>query len=248
MTVRPVSKVPVAGSAGRSITVRVGGGPATVLSAGSRLGAASMPVDVVIVFDTTGSMDTKINGLVACAVAMVSALAQSGLDWRLTAVPFGDLMVVGDTIETELPWCSDPVSAERSLRTMRRNAGGGNAGESSFEALLAGVRKPGREGALRVVLLVTDEPPHTHTIKPAAMVDQLRQRDVLCNVISPDLAAFRSLAQATGGTWLQIAASVDMRSLIAAWSRLGGQIADRAEAVVRLGGSPQRALALEAGR
>lgn len=235
-------------TAGRSVTVRVGGGPALTLADGASARARASLVDVVVAFDTTGSMTDKIDGLVACTAAMVGVLAASGLDWRIAAVPFGDLTVAGDTIETDLAWCADVASAERSLRSMRRNNGGGNGGESSHEALLAAVRKPGRDRALRVALLVTDEPPLTWTISTAQVVDELRHCDVLCSVISPDLAGFRQFAQATGGSWLQIAANVDMGSLIAGWGRLGDHIANRARAVVELGGSPQRVLAIEAAR
>jgi hypothetical protein len=205
-------------------------------------------VDVAIAFDTTGSMSSKIDGLVACAAAMVRTLDGTGLDWRLTAVPFGDLLVFGDTIDESLPWCADVAVAEASLRSMRRNSGGGNDGESSFEAVLAAARKVGRQGALRVVLLVTDEPPLTHAVGAGQVLDELRGRDVLCSVISPDRDDFRSFAEMTGGTWLLIGSSVDMRSLVEAWGRLGGAIATRVRAVVEFGGSPQRALELEAGR
>jgi hypothetical protein len=69
---------------------------------------------------------------------------------------------------------------------------------------------------LRVVLLVTDEPALTHAVSPQCVLDALRQADVLCNVISPDIAYYRKMAEATGGSWLRIASHVDMAGLIAA--------------------------------
>jgi hypothetical protein len=232
---------------GRSISVRVGDKPVAVLCPGQTVGQRGA-VDVVVTFDTTGSMTNKIDGLVSCATAMVAALAVSNVDWRVTAVPFGDLTVMGDTIDTNVAWCSDMGAAEKMFRTMRRNSGGGNLGESSLEALVASVEKPVRDGVVRVVLLITDEPPLTHALDPTSVVELLRHRDVLCNVISPDEPPYRSFAEATGGTWLQIAAHVDMASLVAAWTDLGARIATRASKVVQIGGSPQRLLQLEAGR
>jgi hypothetical protein len=154
----------------------------------------------------------------------------------------------GTTTETQLTWCCDVDAAARMFHSMRRNGGGGNGGESSLEAVMASIDKTGRAGALRVVLLITDEPPLTHAIRPATVSQVLTIREVLCNVISTPLDAFQQLSRATGGTWLPIGSHVDMTSLVRTWGTLGEQIALRAARVVEIGGSPQRLLQLETGR
>ena len=233
----------------RTIAVRLGSEPALALRAGERLSAGRhRHVDVAVAFDTTGSMYNKIDGLVGCVSAMVTSLAQSGLDWRVTALPFGDLTIHGDTITDHLPWHSTTSAVDAMLRSMRLNSGGGNEGESSFEALIAAIEKPGREGALRVVLLITDEPPLTHAVTAATVERLVASADVLCNVVSPDLPSFRKLAATTGGKWLDVHSCVDLSSLIAEWTRLGDQMAVRARRVLELGGSPQQTLMRELGR
>lgn len=234
----------------RELAVRLGEGPTRSLAAGERLSSSQRThsgVDLYVVFDTTGSMNNKIDGLVACTSALVGDLAQSELDWLLTAIPFGDLTVQGDTIDTSLPWVNNQKAADAMLRSMRRNGGGANSGESAFEAVNAALAKKGRSDGLRVVLLVTDEPALTHAVSPQCVLDALRQADVLCNVISPDIAYYRKMAEATGGSWLHIASHVDMGGLIRAWGDLGARIAARTSRVAELGGSPQRLMALETG-
>src|SRR5580693_7478207 len=77
-------------------------------------------VDIAVVFDTTGSMDDKISGLVACMVSFVEELAQLRLDWRFTVVPFGDLTVPGDRIVSDLPFVSEQTAAQDLVRSMPR--------------------------------------------------------------------------------------------------------------------------------
>jgi hypothetical protein len=204
-------------------------------------------IEVVFVFDTTGSMNDKIDGLVACTTALVGELDASGIDWSVTTVPFGDLTVVGDTIEEHLPWVTGVHQADAQIRGMRRNSGGGNYGESSFEALEAALAKQGRSGALRVLILLTDEPPLTHNLDPDAVLASVVAADVLCFVVADDLPVYRSLAERTGGQWFPIGSLVDMSSIVDQLAGIGRTVALRAAEVRQLGGSPQAALELGRG-
>src|SRR5690348_16944400 len=77
-------------------------------------------VDICFVFDTTGSMSDKIDGLTRCMVEFVGALAELALNWRITAVPFGDLTVKGDRVVGDLPFVNTRAQAEDMLRTLPR--------------------------------------------------------------------------------------------------------------------------------
>ena len=90
------------------------------------------PVDICFVFDTTGSMSDKIKGLTDSLVKFVGELGRLSLDWRITAVPFGDLTVKGDKVVDDLPFVRTPKEGQQMLRRLPRFSGGSNVGESSL--------------------------------------------------------------------------------------------------------------------
>ena len=133
------------------------------------------------------------------------------------------------------------------LKTLRRNSGGGNGGESTLEALDAALSKPSRQRTMMVVLVITDEPALLHDLHPRDVIDRMIASDVLCNVVSPRIPYFLSMAESTGGTWLEISRHVGLEGLVSEWTSLGTRIASRLQRVAEFGGSPQRLLSLEAG-
>ncbi len=212
-----------------------------------RVGRAQ--VDICFVFDTTGSMANKIAGLVGCMTRLVADLDATGLDWRVTTVPFGDLTVPGDRIEDRLGFVTTCAAAQAQLRSMPRFSGGGNQGESSIEAMLVGLGRRWRPGAVKVVVLLTDEAALvSEGLGPETVSEGLRHHDAVCFVASPDLGYFRRWAEQNGGRWLPIAASMDTTTLLRLLRALVGEVATVAGDVHRLaGGSVRRYRELTAG-
>ncbi len=172
---------------------------------------------------------------------LVTSLDATGLDWRVTTVPFGDLTVPGDRIEDRLGFVNTCVDAWAQLRSMPRFSGGGNQGESSIEAMLVALGRRWRPGAVKVVILVTDEAALVcDGVSPEMVGDGLRQHDTLCFVASPNLAYFRRWAEQNGGRWLPIAASMDTTTLLRLLRALVGEVATVAGDVHRLGGGSVR--------
>jgi len=204
---------------------------------------ASRHVDVRCVFDTTGSMSNKIASLVESVAEIVASLGRLQLDWRFGVVPFGDLTVPGDRIVTDLPECLDVASAQTQLRSLPRFSGGGNIGESSGDAMLAALERPFRPNAVKVVVLITDEPalggPPT-----AARVDQLlTAMDALCFTIAPDFDYFRAWAERHGGTWQLIGPAIDALSLMQMFDDMMAAAVQAADSVhTDHGGSVRRYL------
>jgi hypothetical protein len=163
-------------------------------------------------------------------------------------VPFGDLEVQGDTIDDSLPWHDSVEPARRMFLGLRRNSGGGNCGESAFEAVDAALRKQGSRTALRVLVLITDEPAHQTRFGAREIVDRLVRDDVLVYTIATRDEYYRTMAERTGGEFIPISHSVDASAIAAMFRRLGVDIAARSRKVLTAGGSPQRLRALEAGR
>jgi hypothetical protein len=211
--------------------------------------ATRAEADVCFVFDTTGSMSDKIDGLIRCMSAFVDELGSLGLDWRCTCVPFGDLFVWGDRVDAQLPFVATVEAAQAQLRRMARFSGGSNFGESSVEALLAGINKPWREGAVRVIVLLTDEPAHGGPRRSQEVLQRLREREIICFVASPHQPYFLDWAARNGGEWKQIGAYMDTTELLKLLRSLVRDVARVAHDVHQLaGGSVRRYLELEAGQ
>lgn len=233
------------------------GHQAPVLRLGDKLttlapGASTTPdrclVDVCFVFDTTGSMEDKIDGLVDCLGTLVVDLARLALDWRVTTVPFGDFTVPGDRIVADQPFVADLRSASAQLRSMPRFDGGGNNGESSVEAMLAACEKRYRQGAVKVLVLITDEPALGHRKGAPAVASALSALDAACFTVAPPLKYYRCWAECHGGQWRQVSHAVDTSALMRLFGSLLARIAQVADCVHRIGhGSVRTYLSLGSG-
>jgi uncharacterized protein YegL len=231
--------------------VELGGGPSELVL-GRPGGPAAGPAgraDVVFVIDTTGSMTDKIDALLDTCQRFMDGLARRRLSWQAAVVGFGDLRVKGDRI-VATGFSRDVERVKNWLRRVPRFGGGGNRGESSLEALDRALALSGyREGAVKTLILITDEPAHKDEWTPGEMTERLKEAAALTFVISPDLRYFRHLAKATGGTWSQVGPDTDFNSIMAMFDQLARSVASTVDSVHRLaGGDVKRFLSLPEGR
>ncbi|MFD1364151.1 vWA domain-containing protein [Actinoplanes sichuanensis] len=192
------------------------------------------------VFDTTGSMSGKINGLITCMVDFVGELAELQLNWQITTVPYGDLTVSGDKVVADLPFVRSYDDAVRQLRSMPRFSGGSNRGESTLEAVTAALGKPFRPYAVPILVVLTDEPPLTEDLTEAEVGQQITIREAICFVASPDLPGYRRWAEDNGGRWYQIDQRVDTTQILAYLRSLVRELPQVAQEVHELGGGSVR--------
>jgi hypothetical protein len=197
-------------------------------------------VDVCFVFDTTGSMSSKIAGLTDCMVEFVGELSQLRLNWRITTVPYGDLTVKGDKIVDDLPFVRSYDDAVQQLRTLPRFSGGSNFGESTLEAVVAALDKPFRPRAVPVLVVLTDEPPVTEHLTEAEVGERLTTAEAICFVASPDLPGYRRWADDNGGQWYEIGQSMDTTRLVGYLRSLVRELPQVAQAVHEVGGGSVR--------
>jgi von Willebrand factor type A domain len=194
-------------------------------------------VDICVVFDTTGSMSGKIKGLINSMTDFVDQLGRVALDWRISVLPFGDLTIRGDRVVTSLPFVNTAERAKKQLREMPRFSGGGNVGESSIEAVLGAASKPWRDGAVRIVILLTDEP----ALKPERseeVLATLLSSEIITFVASPDHEYYKDWAERTEGEWFRIGKSMDTGALMDLLHRLVGDVAAvAAEVIEKAGGN-----------
>jgi len=202
--------------------------------------------DLVFTIDTTGSMDDKIERLLQNCQQLVDKLAKQQVDPRIAIVAFGDLTVHGDKIVVT-QFMNNLDTVKRSLVHIPHFSGGGNNGESSLEAmdktLGLGTFRP---DAIKVCILLTDEPAITRTFTPDAIIKRLKQAGMLTFVISEPQAYFKQMASETGGKWFQISSHVNFLSIL---DQLFKQVTQTVVDVQTLaGGDVQKYLELKSGK
>jgi Mg-chelatase subunit ChlD len=198
--------------------------------------SAKARADLVFVIDTTGSMNDKIDGLIESCESFVDKLARKRIDWAAAVVGFGDLTVEGDRI-VATPFSSSADRVKRLLRGLPRYSGGGNEGESSLEALEAALKQPGyRPDAIKVVVLITDEPALQRKLRPSTVSGKLREAGAIAFVLSPKIKYFREMATETGGEWWNVDSGGDFSKILDVFDKIATKVASTVAAVHRLSG------------
>ena len=235
------------GSVRRPPMVMTQSGQIVALAVGQEVQSRKTEVDICFVFDTTGSMSDKIDGLVNCITGFVDELDKLRLDWRATCVPFGDLTVSGDRVDGHLPFVTTAESAKQQLRGMPHFNGGGNQGESSIEAMMAGLAKPWRPDAVRVIVLLTDD--CALGSNQSSDIDRrLSSGELICFVASIPTDYYKSWASNHGGRWFEIGPYMDTSALLNLLKKMVRDVALVAQNVHALaGGSVLRYLELDTG-
>jgi hypothetical protein len=196
---------------------------------------ATQRVDLVFVIDTTGSMSDKIEGLLATCSKFVDEFAALKLDYRIAIVAFGDLTVPGDKIvSTEFSGKIETI--KKSLRNIPRFGGGGNEGESSLEALDQVMGLPFRENAVKVIVLITDEPALQRRRRASDTISALSKQEFLAFVVSPNIGYFRDMATKNGGKWYQVSAAANFLDLLDMFRQMAKKVSQVVSDVHRLGG------------
>lgn len=189
----------------------------------ARIKKSKVAADIVFVIDTTGSMSDKIQGLLNTCERFADEISRRVIDYRIAIVAFGDLTVLGDTIEGT-PFTQSVEVVKNSLRNIPRNSGGGNEGESSLEALCKSLKYEYRKGAVKVFILITDEPPLTLNYRVEDVIQRLRRAKVMAFCIAPNLLSFKRIAKDTGGDFFLVERQADFLSII---DRLGKRVSQK---------------------
>jgi hypothetical protein len=123
---------------------------------------AIAPVDVVFVLDVTASMQWALNDLKNGIGTFADTLSRSQIDFRLGLVTFQDITIPGEKIEVVQfdgsPFTANPTIFRDKVGLLKAE-GGGDIPESSLEGMHEAVKMPFRQGATKMLLLITDAPP-----------------------------------------------------------------------------------------
>lgn len=174
-------------------------------------------VDLVFAIDTTGSMSPYIDSAVASANAIVSSLADDGIDYRIAVVDFKDVdsTLAGCPADpyaarTDLDFSADNTAIQNALAALPANVGGGcDIPEDVYSGIEQGIGMSWRPDAKKAIILLGDAPGHDpeahsgYTLAKvqadAAAVDPVEVFPILIGD-DPTAHAFdQALANATGG-------------------------------------------------
>ncbi len=145
-------------------------------------------VNIVFIIDTTGSMDTYINGVKDRAIEFSEILKSKGAGFKLGLIGFGDLL------EKEKPsiynFTEDVSKFQRQVKNIPRTYGG-DIPESSLDALETGVallESSKADGFTKnIFILITDAPPHVPTVSGRQVSDiceLLKSRGITTYVVA----------------------------------------------------------------
>lgn len=191
-------------------------------------------VDLVFVIDTTGSMSDKIKGLLQTCARFVDRFGRLEMDARIAIVAFGDLTVKSDKI-VATGFTNNLQTTKASLQKIPRFSGGGNRGESSLEALQKAMGLGFRDGVVKVLVLITDEPAlQNRNLKVPVVIEQLRETECLTFVVSPPEKYFKDMAAQTGGKWYKVSAHTDFTDLLEMFGDIASRVSDTVADVYRI--------------
>ena len=172
--------------------------------------AHSDDVDVVFVFDATGSMGDELRYLQAEMKDVIARAenATGGLHIRTGAVVYRDH---SDEYLTRLSRLSDDIATTQTFIDKQQAGGGGDYEEAVPEALMAAINSAGwnAESRARIAFLILDAPCHNDSATLALLHEQvlnaaaqgIRIVPVVCSGLSESGEyLMRSIALATNGT------------------------------------------------
>lgn len=118
--------------------------------------------DIMFVLDCTASMKGELDAIRDAFISFAESIQADGVRARVGLVEFRDRLIEEEhraLLFDGEPFTTDPESFRREVSTLRAS-GGGDEPESSLDAILLALRQPFAPGANKVLVLVTDAPPH----------------------------------------------------------------------------------------
>ena len=209
-------------------TLRPGGGPGgppltpTVITVG---GSGTLDdLDLIFCIDVTGSMEDDIDSVKAAASSVVNAVATKNENYRVAIIAYRDWDdSAGLPMFEDYGFSSDKEAIISNINSLSVG-GGDDTPEAVFEALMRAIDSTSvgtwRHNVNKQVILMGDAPPHNPSREgytPAIVAQAAEDADPVViqalvvgnsGVYDEDaVAAFRELAQLTGGSFFEAADS-----------------------------------------
>lgn len=159
------------------------------------------PIDIVFVFDETGSMQDEINAVKNNAILFADILKSSNMDYRLALVTFSD------RIEKVKDFTSDINDFKNWLANIKAY-GGDDHPENALDALNRALNFKFRPDAKVVFILITDAPYHqgNHVTKRfmLPLAKKIKLEGIKIYTIAVKLEQYVWMARETDGQYFDI--------------------------------------------
>lgn len=159
------------------------------------------PIDIVFVFDQTGSMQDEINSVRDNCINFADILKSSNMDFRLGLITFSD------RIERNFGFLPDVESFKSKISVIKAD-GGGDDPEDDLDALNAALKYDFRKDAKVIFILITDAPYHQNdSVTPLSMLEVLKKiklEGIKMYPITINLPQYVWMAKETEGEYFNI--------------------------------------------
>jgi hypothetical protein len=191
------------------------------------------PLEVVFMFDTTGSMDVYLSEVQTHVQLVIREIRKRVPDARISVIVYKD-HEQGPYVTKTLPFTDKEEAITAFLRSPEIMPGAGGGGAEAVECALYEANQldwsEGTKG--KAIILIGDKPPHgvmdsfddclsgrDYRIETNKLTEKhVKIYTVLCNNVAETISNFQFLAEKTGGKFVTLEAIHDLVDLIVAVS------------------------------
>lgn len=191
------------------------------------------PLEVVFMFDTTGSMDVYLSEVQVHVQMVIREIRKRVPDVRISVIVYKD-HEQGPYVTKTLPFSEKEEEIIGFLRSPEIMPGAGGGGAEAVECALFEANQlnwtEGTKG--KAIILIGDKPPHgvmdsfddclsgrDYRIETNKLIEKnVKIYTVLCNNVAETIGNFKFLAEKTGGKFVTLEAIHDLVDLIVAVS------------------------------
>ena len=173
-------------------------------------------LDIVFVFDSTGSMDEELDAVQSTIVDFADALNSSNINFRLGLVDYDGYQTPDEyDVKNNGILISSAYTFRQWIKSIEADGGGEEAVLSALNHAITDCIW--REESQKIIILVGDEPPLLTNGKDAggytlsATISKLTQNNIITHVIGslndldgPENISMKKIAEDTGGVFFEI--------------------------------------------
>jgi len=197
-SIRDAKGEPVSGIKSTDFEMQEGGFKITDFSLKEKALDSVEPIDVVFVFDTTGSMGEEIRAVRDNIIEFADVLKKTNMDYRLGLVTYGDKVR-----DVHAPM--KDVKKFKAIIAGQRAKGGGDIPENALDAMDKMTKFKFRDGAKVVAILITDAPYHSHNkvtkLHTLPVLKKVKEKKITVYTLAPREERYLWIAAETGGVY-----------------------------------------------
>ncbi|MCP3922532.1 MAG: VWA domain-containing protein [Desulfobacterales bacterium] len=189
---------PITGIKSSDIKIQESGFKIPELTVKEKAPDAVEPIDIVFVFDTTGSMSKEIKSVRDNIIEFANVLKKTNMDYRLGLITFGD------KVRKVYEPMAD-VNKFKEIISRLKARGGNDKPENALDAMFQMTKFKFREKAKVVAVLITDAPYHMNNhitkLHTLTVLKPVKEKGIVVYTLAPRLEQYKWIAAETGGVY-----------------------------------------------